>query len=103
MQGMTALPKASFGPSRHKQTELQGPRTEVKIDGQELLIMKESDIMGVLTGIFSGINPIAPLTIRSAFRGRVKAKTSSSRKSTMSAKEAKGRTTKCCAGAYSST
>jgi len=24
--------------------------TEVKIDGQELLIMKESDIMGVLTG-----------------------------------------------------
>ena len=25
--------------------------TEVKIDGQELLIMKESDIMGVLTGL----------------------------------------------------
>ncbi|MCS3689338.1 chaperonin GroES [Bradyrhizobium elkanii] len=25
--------------------------TEVKIDGQELLIMKESDIMGVLTGV----------------------------------------------------
>jgi chaperonin GroES len=24
--------------------------TEVKIDGQELLIMKESDIMGILTG-----------------------------------------------------
>jgi chaperonin GroES len=27
--------------------------TEVKIDGQELLIMKESDIMGVLTDIAS--------------------------------------------------
>ena len=25
--------------------------TEVKIDGQELLIMKESDIMGVLTDV----------------------------------------------------
>ena len=25
--------------------------TEVKLDGQELLIMKESDIMGVLTGV----------------------------------------------------
>jgi chaperonin GroES len=25
--------------------------TEVKLDGQELLIMKESDIMGVLTGL----------------------------------------------------
>ncbi|MDA9444388.1 molecular chaperone GroES [Bradyrhizobium sp. CCBAU 51745] len=27
--------------------------TEVKIDGQDLLIMKESDIMGVLTEVFS--------------------------------------------------
>jgi chaperonin GroES len=27
--------------------------TEVKIDGQELLIMKESDIMGVLTDVSS--------------------------------------------------
>jgi chaperonin GroES len=27
--------------------------TEVKVDGQELLIMKESDIMGVLTDVFS--------------------------------------------------
>ncbi|MDA9523313.1 molecular chaperone GroES [Bradyrhizobium sp. CCBAU 11434] len=27
--------------------------TEVKIDGQELLIMKESDIMGVLTDVLS--------------------------------------------------
>ena len=27
--------------------------TEVKIDGQELLIMKESDIMGVITDIQS--------------------------------------------------
>ncbi|WP_244429404.1 co-chaperone GroES [Bradyrhizobium yuanmingense] len=27
--------------------------TEVKIDGQDLLIMKESDIMGVLTDVFS--------------------------------------------------
>jgi chaperonin GroES len=25
--------------------------TEVKIDGQELLIMKESDVMGVLTDV----------------------------------------------------
>ena len=27
--------------------------TEVKVDGQELLIMKESDIMGVLEGAFA--------------------------------------------------
>ncbi|WP_038976412.1 co-chaperone GroES [Bradyrhizobium japonicum] len=27
--------------------------TEVKIDGQDLLIMKESDVMGVLTDVFS--------------------------------------------------
>ncbi|MGY3533308.1 chaperonin GroES [Bradyrhizobium embrapense] len=27
--------------------------TEVKIDGEDLLIMKESDIMGVLTDVFS--------------------------------------------------
>ncbi|MCC8955199.1 co-chaperone GroES [Bradyrhizobium sp. Pear77] len=27
--------------------------TEVKVDGEELLIMKESDIMGVLTDVFS--------------------------------------------------
>ncbi|MGY3238407.1 chaperonin GroES [Bradyrhizobium sp. USDA 4472] len=27
--------------------------TEVKIDGQDLLIMKESDVMGVLTEVFS--------------------------------------------------
>ena len=25
--------------------------TEVKIDGQDLLIMKESDVMGVITGV----------------------------------------------------
>ena len=25
--------------------------TEVKIDGEELLIMKESDVMGVITGV----------------------------------------------------
>jgi chaperonin GroES len=29
--------------------------TEVKIDGQELLIMKESDIMGILTGAAAAI------------------------------------------------
>jgi len=28
--------------------------TEVKIDGQDLLIMKESDIMGVLEGVVAG-------------------------------------------------
>jgi chaperonin GroES len=28
--------------------------TEVKIDGQELLIMKESDIMGVIEGAAAG-------------------------------------------------
>ena len=28
--------------------------TEVKIDGQDLLIMKESDIMGVLEGVAAG-------------------------------------------------
>jgi len=28
-----------------------GPATEVKIDGQELLIMKEANIMGVLTDV----------------------------------------------------
>jgi len=27
--------------------------TEVKIDGEDLLIMKESDIMGVITGVES--------------------------------------------------
>ena len=31
----------------------KGSGTEVKIDGQELLIMKESDIMGVLTDVSS--------------------------------------------------
>ncbi len=29
--------------------------TEVKIDGQELLIMKESDIMGILTGAAAAV------------------------------------------------
>jgi chaperonin GroES len=28
--------------------------TEVKVDGQDLLIMKESDIMGVLEGVVAG-------------------------------------------------
>ena len=28
--------------------------TEVKLDGEELLIMKESDIMGIITGTASG-------------------------------------------------
>jgi chaperonin GroES len=28
--------------------------TEVKLDGEELLIMKESDIMGIITGTAAG-------------------------------------------------
>jgi chaperonin GroES len=31
--------------------------TEVKIDGQELLIMKESDIMGIITGAAAAAAP----------------------------------------------
>ena len=34
--------------------------TEVKIDGEDLLIMKESDIMGIITGTASGKKKSSP-------------------------------------------
>ena len=46
--------------------------TEVKIDGQDLLIMKESDIMGVIEGGRARIptNPVIHLILEADPRGR---------------------------------